>query len=65
MSDRSAAVLESRSAAYLYPAAMAVLVIVTSVALSMDRNWIGLAAFVLLAIMSLVYGAVQLSEGMP
>ena len=66
MSDnRSTAVLKSLPETYVYQAVMLLLLIGTSFALSMGIHRVGLAGFVLLALMSLAYGAVQMAEDVP
>jgi len=44
---------------------MVLLLLMTALSLSMGENLIGLAGFLLLAIMSLFYGAVQAADDMP
>ena len=65
MSERSSAVLKALPETPMYLVAMVVLLVGTAVALSMNQNLIGVTGFLLLALMSLGYGAVQMSEDMP
>ncbi len=61
VSDRSVAVLRTLPEP-VYVGLMIFLLIGTAVALSVDRNLIGVTGFLLLALMALGYGAVQTSE---
>jgi len=62
VTDRSVAVLRTLPESPVYPVLMVFLLIGTAVALSVDRNLIGVTGFLLLALMALGYGAVQTSE---
>lgn len=65
MSERSSAVLKSLPGTHAYPVLMVFLLVGTAVALTVDRNWLGVTGFLLLALMSLAYGAVQTTEDRP
>jgi 1,4-dihydroxy-2-naphthoate octaprenyltransferase len=65
MSERSAAVLKSLSGTHVYPAAMVFVLLGTSAALTMGQHWLGLTGLLLLAVMSLTYGAVQTADDIP
>jgi len=62
MGERSLTVLKALPETHVYPVLMVLLLVGTAVALSADRNLIGVAGFLLLALMALGYGAVQMSE---
>lgn len=62
LSEQSVAVLRSLPETHVYPVVMFVLLVGTAVALSMGANWLGVTGFLLLAFMSLSYGAVQTGE---
>ena len=62
MSERSSAALKALPETHVYLVVMVFLLIGTAVALSVDRNLIGVTGFLLLALMALGYGAVQTSE---
>lgn len=65
LSDPSVELLKSLPDTPLYLLAMVVLLIVTTVALTIGEDWIGLTSFLLLAVMALGYGAVQTPDDMP
>lgn len=65
MRERSAAILKSLPETHVYPVLMLCLLLGTSVALSVGLNWVGIVGVVLLAIMSLAYGAVQTADDIP
>jgi len=65
LSERSTAVLKSLPDTNVYPVVMVFLLLGTTLALTMGRNWFGVTGFLLLALMSLAYGAVQTGEEMP
>lgn len=64
MSERSSAVLKAFPDTHLYLVLMVFLLVGTAFALSTGRNLIGVTGFLLLALMSLAYGAVQTADDM-
>jgi len=65
MRERSTAVLKSLPGTHAYPVLMLCLLVGTAIALSMRQNRVGVAGLILLALMSLTYGAVRTPEEMP
>lgn len=65
VSERSSTVLRSLPDSHLYPAIMLVLLLVTALSLSIGMDWLGLVGFLILAVMSLFYGAVQTADDIP
>jgi hypothetical protein len=61
-SERSAAVLEAVPDAYVYPVAIAVLLLGSAAALATDQHAVGVVGVLALAVVSLLYGAMQRPE---
>jgi len=60
--ERPTAVLEGIPHEQVYPVAILVLLVGSSVALSMGREIIGVVGVILLSLLSLAYGAMQSPE---
>lgn len=61
-SERSAAVLETLPEAYVYPVVMVVLLFGSAAGLATDQHVVGVVGVFALAVVSLMYGAMQRPE---
>lgn len=61
-SKRSTTIVKQIPDYYLYIMFICGLLLVTSVALAMDRHWVGILGLLSLSVASLCYGAIQTPE---